>query len=167
MPKLFFSIIALFFFFKLSGQNLEPIEIDDAWLASIEKLAPAKTRIATDSKKKILIFAKATGFDHWTIPHNSEMLKVLAKKTNAFEVHVKYDIEQFEKNNLNTYDAVIFNNCNPHDNNLNSNKFNYINHIKPKFIKIFDDNTLNDPNLINYIKTTHKTPTFYKNIYNN
>jgi len=113
MQKQLLSILAFLFLFKLSAQGIEPIKIDKEWLASIEKITPSKTRIATTTKKKILVFSKATGFDHWTIPHNAEMLKILGKKTNAFEIHVKFDIEQFEKKNLKKYDAVIFNNCNP------------------------------------------------------
>jgi len=89
---------------------MSPLE---AWLTSIEKLAPSKTTIQTDAKKKILVFSKATGFYHWTIPHNNEMLKILGKKTGAFEIHIGYDIENFEKKNLKKYDAVILNNSNP------------------------------------------------------
>lgn len=97
----------------LQAQQIEAFEPDDDWKQKITQLAPATTTVPPSAKKKILVFAKATGFDHWTIPHNSEMLKILAKKTGAFEVHVKYDIEQFEKKALNQYDAVVFNNCNP------------------------------------------------------
>ncbi len=113
MQKISLSFLAVVFFLKLSAQGLEPVKIDDAWLASIEKLAPSKTRIATVSKKKILVFSKATGYDHWTIPHNVEMLKILAEKSNAFEIHIGYDIENFDKKNLKKYDAVILNNSNP------------------------------------------------------
>jgi type 1 glutamine amidotransferase len=113
MQKISLSFLAILFFLKLSAQGLEPLKIDEAWLKSIEELTPSKTSIATESIKKILVFSKATGFDHWTIPHNSEMLKILGKKTGAFEVHIKYDIEQFEAKNLKKYDAVVFNNCNP------------------------------------------------------
>ncbi len=113
MQKILVSFLVFFFFQTISAQGLEPVELNKEWLASIEKLAPSKPTIATIIKKKILVFSKATGFDHWTIPHNSEMLKILAKKTGVFEIHVKYDIEQFERKNLKQYDAVIFNNCNP------------------------------------------------------
>jgi len=105
MQKITPSILAMVFFLNLSAQSLEPLEIDDAWLARIENLAPSKTRVATDSKKKVLVFSKATGFYHWTIPHNIEMLKILAKKSRAFEVHIGYDIQQFSKKNLKKYDA--------------------------------------------------------------
>lgn len=113
MQQLTVSFLALFFFFKLSAQNLEPIKITDEWLVSIENSAPSKTTIATSMKKKILVFSKATGFDHWTIPHNVEMLKILGRKSKAFEIHIGYDIENFDKKNLKKYDAVILNNSNP------------------------------------------------------
>lgn len=113
MQKIFLPLFTFFLFLNISAQSLEPITIDDTWLASIEKIAPSKTSIAVKTKKKILVFSKATGFDHWTIPHNVAMLKILAKKTNAFELHIGYDIEQFDKKNLKKYDAVIFNNSNP------------------------------------------------------
>lgn len=113
MCRILLSIFVFLFFIPVSAQSIEPIKITEEWLTKIEKLAPAELTIKNVDKKKILVFSKATGFDHWTIPHNSEMLKILGKKTNAFEMHIKYDIEQFEKKNLKQYDAVIFNNCNP------------------------------------------------------
>ena len=95
------------------AQQLEAFEPTEAWLSKIERIAPARPRVGNVAKKKILVFAKATGFDHWTIPHNVELLKILAKKTGAFEVHVGYDIGNFEKKNLKAYDAVVLNNPNP------------------------------------------------------
>lgn len=107
------TIILLLLFQIAQAQNHEPFKVNKEWLAKIEQLAPFNTTIKDVTKKKILVFSKATGFDHWTIPHNAEMLKILGTKTNAFEVHIKFDIEQFEKQNLKQYDAVVFNNCNP------------------------------------------------------
>jgi len=107
---------ALFLFFTTSvtfAQSIEPIEITEEWLAKIDSLAPGEPTIKNVAKKKVLVFSKATGFDHWTIPHNNEMLKILAKKTKAFEVTIGYDISNFDADNLKKYDAVIFNNCNP------------------------------------------------------
>ncbi|NKI25333.1 ThuA domain-containing protein [Arenibacter sp. 6A1] len=96
----------------LIGQSIEPIEITDQWLSKIESLAPSAPRVKTDTKK-ILVFSQHTGFYHWTIPHNAEMLKILAKKSGAFEVTVAYDVDSFDKKNLQQYDAVILNNSNP------------------------------------------------------
>lgn len=113
MQKILLPILSLFFCLNLFSQELKPIKIDSTWLSSIKKLAPSQTRISTKSKRKILVFSKATGYKHWTIPHNVEMLKILAKKTNAFEIHIGYDINNFSINNLKKYDAVILNNSNP------------------------------------------------------
>lgn len=106
-------ILMFFFFSTISAQSIEPIEITKEWLAAVEKSAPSQTRVTTESKKKILVFSKATGFDHWIIPHNVAMLKILGKKSNAFEIHIGYDIENFDKKNLKKYDAIILNNSNP------------------------------------------------------
>lgn len=96
-----------------SAQSIKKLDISKEWLAKIERLAPAEPTVKNVDKKKILVFSKATGFDHWTIPHNVAMLKILAKKSNAFEVHIGYDISNFEKKNLKRYDAIILNNSNP------------------------------------------------------
>ena len=108
ITTLFLLVTGLIF-----SQQIEDFKITEEWLAKIEKLAPSEPTVKKVSKKKILVFSKATGFDHWTIPHNAEMLKILGRKSGAFEVHIAYDIESFDKKNLKKYDAVVFNNCNP------------------------------------------------------
>jgi len=113
MYRILLPFFTFLFLISVSAQDNEPIKITEEWLTKIDSLAPAETTVKNVTKKKVLVFSKATGFDHWTIPHNSEMLKILARKTGAFEMHIKFDIEQFEKENLQQYDAVIFNNCNP------------------------------------------------------
>jgi len=96
-----------------NAQNLEPLKITEDWLSQIENLVPSEPRIKTTVKRKILVFSKATGFDHWAIPHNIEVLKMYGKKTNAFEVHIGFDISNFDKRKLKNYDAVVLNNANP------------------------------------------------------
>jgi len=94
------------------AQGLEKFPITEQWLAKIESLAPSAPRIKTNTKK-ILVFSQHTGFYHWAIPHNDEMLKILARKSGAFEVTIAHDIDSFNKKNLKQYDAVILNNSNP------------------------------------------------------
>ena len=113
MKKIVFFSLILLFVCSIYSQENKAFEISDEWLSKIERLAPAEPTIKNVDKKKILVFSKATGFDHWTIPHNIEMLKILAKKSNVFEIHVGYDIEKFDNKNLKKYDAVILNNSNP------------------------------------------------------
>lgn len=107
------TLLFLFASATIFSQQLEPIEITEEWLAKIENLAPSEPTVKNVEKKKVLVFSKATGFYHWTIPHNIEMLKILAKKSDAFEIRNGYDIANFEKENLKKYDAVILNNSNP------------------------------------------------------
>lgn len=111
--KNYISLILLLASTISLAQQLEPFEITDAWLAKIDGLAPAEPTVKNVKKKKILVFSKATGFAHWTIPHNNAMLKILARKSKIFEIHIGYDVENFETENLKKYDAVILNNSNP------------------------------------------------------
>lgn len=113
MRKTYLLLTVLLTSFILTAQSSEELKITEDWLNKIEKLAPEKTSVPFDSVHKILVFSKATGFDHWTIPHNNEMLKILAAKSKAFEIHIGYDIENFEAENLNKYQAVVLNNSNP------------------------------------------------------
>ncbi|WP_209399483.1 ThuA domain-containing protein [Pseudozobellia sp. WGM2] len=103
----------IFFVTTIScAQGLDSFEITKEWHSKIEKIAPSEARVKTDIKK-VLVFSQHTGFYHWTAPHNIEMLKILGRKSGAFEVTNSYDIDSFEKENLKKYDAVVFNNCNP------------------------------------------------------
>ena len=97
---------------SLTAQQLDEFQISNEWLNKIESLAPAAPRVKADLKK-ILVFSQHTGFYHWTAPHNNEMLKIIAKKSGAFEVTIAYDISSFDKGSLKKYDAVILNNSNP------------------------------------------------------
>ncbi|RRQ49783.1 ThuA domain-containing protein [Maribacter algicola] len=115
MKKVLPSLIicATLMYSAVSAQELKPLPITDEWLASIYDNAPSKTTVVGQKKRKVLVFSKATGFDHWTIPHNNEVWKILASKTGAFEVQIGFDITHFEKKSLKNYDAVILNNSNP------------------------------------------------------
>jgi len=137
---------------RVGAQSLEPVKITDEWKVKLEQIAPAKTTVKTPVKRKILVFSRATGFDHWTIPHNIEMLKIIARKTNAFEVHVGFDIENFDKNNLKKYDAVILNNSNP--NGPKRDLFYDLLKIYTSLTEkqIIDQAAVYETNLIDYVK---------------
>ncbi len=113
MKKIHSLLTLLLVSFTLTAQSSDELKISEDWLNKIEELAPKKTSVPFETMHKILVFSKATGFDHWTIPHNNEMLKIIANKSKAFEIHIGYDIENFKAENLNKYRAVILNNSNP------------------------------------------------------
>ncbi len=112
MKKTIYTLLFFLFTGSIFAQGQKDFPVTEEWLEKIESLAPADTRIQA-SVKKIMVFSQHTGFYHWTIPHNDEMLKILAKKTGAFDITIARDIDSFDKKNLKQYDAVILNNSNP------------------------------------------------------
>ncbi|MFS4456591.1 ThuA domain-containing protein [Maribacter sp. 2304DJ31-5] len=99
--------------YNLWSQIPKSFEVSENWHSRITELAPSSPRVKNTKKKRILVFSKATGYEHWSIPHNNVMLKILGKKSGAFEVHIGYDIQNFQKNNLKKYDGIILNNTCP------------------------------------------------------
>jgi type 1 glutamine amidotransferase len=82
----------------------------EQWVAKVTQLAPAKATVAPKSKRKVLVFSVATGYQHACIPHVNEVLKVLGAKSGAFEPTLSTDIEMFSPENLKQFDAVILQN---------------------------------------------------------
>ncbi|MBD3631094.1 ThuA domain-containing protein [Cyclobacterium sp.] len=112
MKKTIYTFLFFLFTGSIFAQSMKDFPVSEEWLEKIESLAPSDTRVEA-SVKKIMVFSQHTGFYHWIIPHNNEMLKILAKKTGAFEITIARDIDSFDAKNLKQYDAVILNNSNP------------------------------------------------------
>jgi type 1 glutamine amidotransferase len=94
----------------LFAQGLPEVPLDDAWKQKIYGLAPEKTGFPVSDKKRILVFSLHTGFEHWVIPHTSEMIQIIGEKSGAFEVVDSKDIRLFEPEDLGKFDAVVLNN---------------------------------------------------------
>lgn len=107
--KAVITISILFLFCSVKAQ-LKEFTLSDEWVQKIEKLAPAKPEVQPKKHHKVLVFSLFTGFNHWVVPHTDAVMKVLAKKTGAFEVEFSNDIYRFEMKNLKNYDAVVLNN---------------------------------------------------------
>lgn len=58
--------------------------------------------------KRVLVFNKTEGFYHKSIPVSAEVFKQLDASSEAFEFIVTDDVKHFDKDKLNTYDAVVF-----------------------------------------------------------
>lgn len=89
------------------GKIIPPTE---QWVAKVKELAPAKATVAPKTKRKVLVFSVATGYQHAVMPHADAVLKVLADKTNAFEPTFSTDIEMFSPEKIKQFDAVILQN---------------------------------------------------------
>ncbi len=91
-------------------KSLDPIPLDDAWKQKIYQLAPETATAPISKKHKVLLFSLFTGYNHWVIPHADEVIKILAKKTGAYEIVKSVDISMFEVEKLSEFDAVVLNN---------------------------------------------------------
>ena len=92
------------------AQNLLPLELTSNWLEKIKDLAPNEPTMKVDEKRDILIFSLHTGYEHWTIPHTEAVVKAIAEKSGAFNVHLSKDISMFEPEQLDQFDAIVLNN---------------------------------------------------------
>ena len=76
-------------------------------VAKIEAAIPDKAPAAPKKARKVLVFTKATGFVHSSIPVAAKTLELMGKKTGAFEVTVTDDPEAFSPENLKQYDGIV------------------------------------------------------------
>jgi len=92
------------------AQDHPVVPLDALWTDKIHALAPEKPNFPFSDKKKILVFSLHTGFEHWVIPHTSEMIRIIGEKSGAFEVLDSKDINMFESESLKNFSAVVLNN---------------------------------------------------------
>lgn len=104
-----FSIVLLVLItFASSAQK--QFDCNPEWVKKIEKIAPTEPEVKPAKKRKILVFDRFTGFNHWVTPHTTEVIKVLGSKSGAYETVATKDVYCFEAKNLKKYDAVVLNN---------------------------------------------------------
>ncbi len=82
----------------------------DEKLFKIENAAPFKASAKTKKVRKILVYSKASGFKHSSIPTGIKGLRVLGYKTKSYTPTFTLDTEEFTEIGLKKYDAMIFNN---------------------------------------------------------
>ncbi len=63
---------------------------------------------AKSPAKRVLVFNRADGFKHASIPTSAAVFKELDAKSEDFEFVVTDDVSHFEKDKLDTYAAVVF-----------------------------------------------------------
>ena len=114
--KIGLIFLSLLITFNSYSQSLPEFEITKSWLNKIEAMVEGKKRLAPNKKKNLLIFSLHTGYNHWTIPHTEEAIKIIAIKTGDFNVEVSKDVNVFEKKNISKYDVIVLNNnCSDRD----------------------------------------------------
>jgi uncharacterized protein len=98
------------FSFNLNAQSMPKVELNTSWLNKIKELAPAKTHFPSSKTHKVLVFSLFTGFDHWVVPHTEAMMRIVTEKVGGFELTYTTDINYFDENTLQKFDAVVLNN---------------------------------------------------------
>ncbi len=86
-------------------RDLKPEEIE-----KIKAAVPEKPTVEPAKPRKMLVFWLCEGFYHRSIPVANEALRIMGKKTGAYEVVTSNDMGVFTKENLKQYDAICFNN---------------------------------------------------------
>jgi type 1 glutamine amidotransferase len=98
----------------ITAQAQSPAKLRDLSAQEIQKIEnamPTKPTVQPAKPRKILVFWKCEGYFHTSIPVVNEALKIMGKKTGAFEVTVcTDDYSVFTPEKLAQFDAVCLNN---------------------------------------------------------
>ena len=88
-----------------AAAEVPPEDIEHIRLAA-SSAAPAQPTKA----RRILVFSKADGYVHGSIPWGAAALRILGEKTGAYTATLSDDPAMFDKDKLNEFDAVVMNN---------------------------------------------------------
>ncbi|MFC1635695.1 ThuA domain-containing protein [Planctomycetota bacterium] len=98
----------------MTAQAESPAELRDLKAEEVQKIqnaVPAKPTVRPAKPRKILVFWRCEGFYHKSIPVVNEALKIMGRKTGAYEVTVcTDDYSVFTPERLSQFDAVCLNN---------------------------------------------------------
>ena len=93
----------------VSPEKLRDLKAEE--VQKIENAVPAKPTVQPAGPRKILVFWRCEGFFHTSIPVVNEALKIMGRKTGAYEVAVcTDDYSIFTSEKLSQFDAVCLNN---------------------------------------------------------
>ncbi|MHC4331349.1 MAG: ThuA domain-containing protein, partial [Planctomycetota bacterium] len=65
--------------------------------------------------RKLLVFTRAKGLVHTSIPYATKAIQLMAERTGAFEVVVSDEMAILSPDGLTPFDAICFNNSNRMD----------------------------------------------------
>ncbi|TAG09458.1 MAG: ThuA domain-containing protein [Verrucomicrobia bacterium] len=109
MPRLLIPLLLLAALIAVSIATPPAIEKPPVGAAESIGEALPKTAHATPKKpRKLLVFSKTNGFRHESIATGKLALTELGKQTGAFEAIVSDDLENFEPERIQAFDAICF-----------------------------------------------------------
>ncbi len=78
--------------------------------ARITKAMTVTPQVKVKKPYKVLVYHKASGFKHKSIPVVNQAIQIMGEKTGAFSVTLTEKVEDFTAENLKQYDLLLFNN---------------------------------------------------------
>jgi type 1 glutamine amidotransferase len=93
----------------ISAEELQKIE------KAVPKKAAEKAAARPRRPRKMLVFTRAKGLVHTSIPYATKALELMGRKTGAFKIVVSNDMSIFNPASLKSFDAICFNNSNRMD----------------------------------------------------
>jgi type 1 glutamine amidotransferase len=79
-------------------------------LQRIRTAAPVDAPAEPQRPRKVLVFSRADGYVHDSIPFGAAAIQIIGVKTGAYTAVLSDDPAMFDRNKLGTFDAVVFNN---------------------------------------------------------
>ena len=95
-------LLGLFMAGAVSAQAVPPADV-----AKIQKALPERARAKPSKPHKVLVFTRAAGYRHSSIPYGARAMQLMGEKTGAFEAIVSDDLVMFAPGNIERYDAIV------------------------------------------------------------
>jgi type 1 glutamine amidotransferase len=104
IPSTLLAVAAMFLVAQNPAGERPPAEAMEKITAAL----PEKAYATPKKARKLLVFSRTGGFRHASIATGKLAFTELGEKTGAFEAVVSDDLENFDADNLATFDAVCF-----------------------------------------------------------
>jgi type 1 glutamine amidotransferase len=104
------ALLVLVFALRTLAQDPAPPKPQRPTPQDIEKITaalPAAAPAAPKQPRKLLIYTRATGFVHSSIPVGAKTFELMGQRTGAFSTSVTDDPESFAADNLKNFDAIL------------------------------------------------------------
>jgi type 1 glutamine amidotransferase len=117
MKALFLILVVMIFIFAACTSK-EQISDSHYWIPTEEHIqkifdaAPDKPSVEPKKERTVLVFSISWGYKHKVIPYGKKAFELIGSKSGAYKAVVSDDASLFEPENLNEFDAVVFNNTN-------------------------------------------------------
>ena len=88
----------------------KPKGLPEEDVTKITDAAPDKATAKPAKPRRLLVFNRCGGFRHGSIPWGSGAIEIMGNKAAAYETVVSDDMAVFTPDNLDPFDAMVFNN---------------------------------------------------------